>query len=113
MKFFYDNNLKDTHKKLIMNIIPFGELLFFKKSIAFEVIKHAFGIQTKVMIDSIPENARPRAILISRIYFGIWLSIIIWSLLISSFGYQCYIFYCLIIMEKVYINLLLLHNMLV
>ena len=80
----YDNNLKDTPKKLLMNIIPFGELLFFKKSIAFEVIKHAFGIQTKVMIDSIPENARPRAIIISRIYVGIWLSIIIWSLLISS-----------------------------
>ena len=45
--------------------IPFGELLFFKKSIAFEVIKHAFNIKTKVMTDSIPENARPRAILIS------------------------------------------------
>ncbi len=80
----YDNNLKDTPKKLIMNLIPFGELLFFKKSIAFEVIKHAFNIKTKVMTESIPENARPRAILISRIYVGIWLSIIIWSLLISS-----------------------------
>ena len=51
-----------------MNLIPFGELLFFKKSIAYEIIKHALGIKTKVMIDSIPENARPRAILISRIY---------------------------------------------
>ena len=80
----YDNNLKDTPKKLIMNLIPFGELLFFKKSIAFEVIKHALGIKTKVMIDSIPENARPRAVLISRIYVGIWISIIIWSLLASS-----------------------------
>ena len=80
----YDNNLKDTPKKLIMNLIPFGELFFFKKSIANEVIKHAFGVKTKVMTDSIPENARPRAILISRIYVCIWLSIIIWSLLISS-----------------------------
>jgi fatty acid desaturase len=80
----YDNNLKDTPKKLIMNIIPFGELLFFKKSIAFEVIQHAFSFKTKVMIDSIPENARPRAILISRIYVVIWLSIILWSLVISS-----------------------------
>ena len=76
--------LKDTPKKLLMNLIPFGEFFFFKKSIAFEVIKHAFGIKTKVMIDSIPENARPRAILISRIYLFIWASIIIWSLLISS-----------------------------
>ncbi len=80
----YDNNLKDTPKKLLINLIPFGEFLFFKKSIAFEVIKHAIGIKTKVMIDSIPENARPRAILISRIYLFIWASIIIWSLLISS-----------------------------
>ena len=36
------------------------------------------------MIDSIPENARPRAILSSRIYVIIWVSIIVWSLLISS-----------------------------
>ena len=36
------------------------------------------------MADSIPENARPRAILISRIYLVIWVSIIVWSLLISS-----------------------------
>ncbi len=80
----YDNNLKDTPKKLIMNLIPFGELLFFKKSIAFEIIQHALGIRTKVMIDSIPENAQFRAVLISRIYVFIWLSIIIWSILISS-----------------------------
>ena len=73
----YDNNLKDTPKKLLMNIIPFGELLFFKKSIAYEVIKHALGIKTKVMIAMI-ENARPRAILISRIYVIIWISIITW-----------------------------------
>ena len=107
----YDNNLKDTPKKLLMNIIPFGELLFFK-SITFEVIKHAFGVKLNVMIDSIPENARPRAILISRIYVGIWISIIIWSLLISSW-LPAYIFCYLIITEKVYINLLPLHNMLV
>ena len=80
----YENNLKDTPKKLLLNLIPFGELLFFKKSIAYEVIKHALGIQTKVMMDSIPENAKTRAVLISRIYILIWLFIIIWSLLISS-----------------------------
>ena len=50
----YDNNLKDA-KKLIMNLIPFGELLFLK-SIAFEIIQPSLGIRTKVMIDSIPEN---------------------------------------------------------
>ena len=80
----YGNNLKDTPKKLIINIIPFGELLFLKKSIAFEVIQHAFGVKTKVLMDSIPEKARPRAVLISRAYVFIWVSIIVWSLLISS-----------------------------
>ena len=80
----YGNNLKDTPKNLIINIIPFGELLFLKKSIAFEVIQHAFGVKTKVLMDSIPEKARPRAVLISRAYVFIWVSIIVWSLLISS-----------------------------
>tara|TARA_Y100001970_G_scaffold204385_1_gene248840 strand:+ start:306 stop:1307 length:1002 start_codon:yes stop_codon:yes gene_type:complete len=80
----YDNNLKNTPRKLMMNIIPFGEFLFFKKSIAFEIIQHALKINTKVMLDSIPEKVRPRAILISRIYVLIWFSIIFWSLIISS-----------------------------
>ena len=71
-------------KRLIINIIPFLDLVFFKKHISFEIIQHALGIKTKVMQDSIPENAQPKTIFISRIYVAIWLSIILWSILVSS-----------------------------
>ena len=36
------------------------------------------------MQDSIPENAQAKAIFISRIYVAIWISIILWSILVSS-----------------------------
>ena len=80
----YNNNVKETPKRLLINIIPFGELIFLKHSIALEIIKHALGIRTQVMIDSIPENARSKCILISRIYVVIWILIIFWSFAISS-----------------------------
>ena len=80
----YGNDSKETPKRLIINIIPFGELIFLKHSISLEIIKHAFGIKTEVMKDSIPETARSRCFLISRIYLIIWFLIILWSLLISS-----------------------------
>ena len=80
----YGNDLKETPKRLIINIIPFLDLIFFKKHISFEIIQHAFGIKTKVMLDSIPVNARAKAIFNSRIYVVIWLSIILWSIIVSS-----------------------------
>ena len=80
----YGNDLKETPKRFIINIIPFLDLVFFKKHISFEIIQHAFGIKTKVMQDSIPESAQAKAIFISRIYVAIWLSIILWSILVSS-----------------------------
>ena len=76
--------LKAFPKRLIINIIPFLDLVFFKKHISFEIVQHALGIKTKVMQDSIPENAQAKAIFISRIYVGIWLLIILWSILASS-----------------------------
>ena len=36
------------------------------------------------MKDSIPENAQAKAVFISRIYVAIWLAIIIWSILSTS-----------------------------
>ena len=57
----YGNDLKETPKRLIINIIPFLDLVFFKKHISFEIIQHALGIKTKVMQDSIPENAQAKA----------------------------------------------------
>ena len=80
----YDNNLKETPKRLLINITPFLGLFFFKKHIAFEIIQHALGIKTKVMQDSIPESAQSKAIFNSRIYLFIWLSIILWAILATS-----------------------------
>jgi hypothetical protein len=37
MKFEYGNNLKDTPKGLIISLIPFLDLIFFKKHISFEI----------------------------------------------------------------------------
>ncbi len=80
----YGNDLSDTPKRLLINITPFLDLLFFKKHISFEIIQHAFGIKTKVMQDTIPESAQSKAIFNSRVYLFIWLTIILWSILASS-----------------------------
>ena len=45
-----------------MNLIPFMELVYFKKSIAYEIIQHALGVKTKVMQDCIPESAQQKII---------------------------------------------------
>lgn len=76
----YGNNLKETPKRLIINIIPFLDLLFFKKHISFEIIQHAFGIKTNVMKESIPENAHAKSVFHSRVFIIIWLAIILWSI---------------------------------
>ena len=80
----YGNNLKETPKKLIINIIPFLDLVFIKKHISFEIFQHAFGVKTKVMEECIPENAQAKVILNSRIYVVVWSLIALWSILASS-----------------------------
>ena len=80
----YGNNLKETPKRLIINIIPFLDLFFFKKHISFEIIQHAIGVKTRVMLDSIPENARAKSVFNSRVIVTVWISIILWSILLFS-----------------------------
>ena len=80
----YGNDLKETPKGLIVNIIPFLDLVFIKKHISFEIFQHAFGIKTKVMEECIPESAQAKAILNSRIYVVVWSLIALWSILASS-----------------------------
>ena len=80
----YGNDLKKTPKRLIVNIIPFLDLVFIKKHISFEIFQHAFGIKTKVMEECIPENVQAKAILNSRIYVVVWSLIALWSILASS-----------------------------
>tara|TARA_Y100000590_G_scaffold274793_1_gene308495 strand:- start:1777 stop:2778 length:1002 start_codon:yes stop_codon:yes gene_type:complete len=81
----YGNDLKNTIIRLLKEIFPFGNLIYIKNDITFEVIKHSLAIETKVMKDSIPEKAKPKSILISRIYVLIWLSITLMSIYINSF----------------------------
>jgi|TARA_B110000914_G_C15472976_1_gene451620 fatty acid desaturase len=80
----FDNNLKKTPTRMLINIIPFADIFFLKQHISYEIIKHALGIETKVMRESIPENAKSKCIFISRLYICIWLFIIIFSFLINS-----------------------------
>ena len=80
----YGNDLKKTPKRLIVNIIPFLDLVFIKKHISFEIFQHAFGIKTKVMKECIPENAQAKVILSSRIYVVVWSLIALSSILASS-----------------------------
>ena len=80
----YGNDLKETPKRLIINIIPFLDSVFIKNHISFEIFQHAFGIKTKVMEECIPENAQAKAILNSRIYVVVWSLIALWSILASS-----------------------------
>ena len=37
----YGNDLNGTPKRLIINIIPFLDLVFIKKHISFEIFQHA------------------------------------------------------------------------
>ena len=80
----YGNDLKNTIPKLIKEIIPFGNLVYIKNDISFEVIKHSLGIKTKVMKDSIPDKLKSKSILISRIYVFIWLLVISFSIYVNS-----------------------------
>jgi fatty acid desaturase len=107
----YGNNLKETPKGLIISLIPFLDLIFFKKHISFEIIQHAFGVKTKVMEECIPEKAQSKVIFSSRIYVTIWLLIILWSIACFPLGCHYFILYFHNFMEKLYINLLPLLSM--
>ena len=76
----YENDLKKTLIKLISEITPFSNLIYIKNDITFEIVKHALGVETKVMKDSIPDKAKSKSIFVSRIYVLIWLTIILFSI---------------------------------
>ena len=86
--FEVDGSIFWKPKKLInflMIFIPGFGLLNLNKSIQKEILEHAFGIQTKVMKECIPEHKKSSCIFISRIYVFIWLIIIGSSILLNSF----------------------------
>ena len=61
--------------------VPFGGVHFFHKSLQMETIKHAIGITTEVMEHCIPEKERSNCRNSARINVGIWIIVIISSML--------------------------------
>ena len=61
--------------RLVRSSVPENELKM-PSSVSLVSSLQTLGIKTKVMQDSIPENAQAKAILNSRIYVVIWLLII-------------------------------------
>ena len=81
--------------------IPFGSLLFIKKTLQFETIKHAMGITTEVMEHCIPKKERSKCRNSARIHVGIWMFVIV-----SSFLYQTWLPMLYILLPKIYGNTL-------
>ena len=68
----------------LLMFVPGSAFLTIHKSLYVEIIQHALGIKTKVMKEAIPEKEQWKCVLSSRIFVGIWLSIILWSYLTWS-----------------------------
>ena len=64
--------------------IPFSSFLFFKNSLQWETIKHAFGVTTEVMKVCIPEDERSKCRWSARSHVFIWLVTIFCSIYFQS-----------------------------
>ena len=64
--------------------IPFSGFLFFKNSLQWETIKHAFGVTTEVMKVCIPENERSKCRWSARSHVCIWFVTIFCSIYFQS-----------------------------
>ena len=85
--FEVDESIFWKPKKLLnffIIFIPGIGLLNLNKSIQKEILQHALGIKTKVMEECIPDHKKQSCILVSRIYVLLWISIIIFSMIINS-----------------------------
>jgi fatty acid desaturase len=70
-----------------LKFIPFGGLLILHKSLHYvhvETIKHALGIKTPVLLQSVPVAEQPKAIFWARVHVGLWLLTILASVLLQS-----------------------------
>ena len=85
--FEVDGSIFWKPKKLLnffIIFIPGIGLLNLNKSIQKEILQHALGIKTKVMEECIPDHKKQSCIVVSRIYVLLWISIIIFSMIINS-----------------------------
>lgn len=68
---------------LIM-FIPGISFFFLHKSLYREILKHALGIETRVMIECIPESKKRNCIWVSRLFVSLWLTIILFAVFVGS-----------------------------
>ena len=68
----------------LIRFVPGYYFLILHKSLHLEIIKHALGIETKVMRDCIPEEKKSVCIFSSRIFVALWIIIVIFSFWIES-----------------------------
>ena len=75
---------KHTLLSFLIGFLPGINLLTLHKSLHLEIIKHALGIHTKVMVDCIPEDQRSKCINSSRIFVLLWMAILLSGILTNS-----------------------------
>ncbi len=68
---------------LIIFVPGFG-LLNLHKSLHYEILQHALGVNTRVMRECIPQDKQASCIRNSRIYVGLWIGIILLAIAIGS-----------------------------
>ena len=68
----------------LIRFIPGYYFLILHKSLHLEIIKHALGIETKVMKECIPEEKKSVCIFSSRIFVLLWILIVIFSISLES-----------------------------
>ena len=64
--------------------VPGISLIFFHKSLHKEIIWHAFGLETRVMKECIPDDKKKDCINSSRLFVALWLVIIFCSIILNS-----------------------------
>ena len=75
---------KHTLLSFLLGFVPGIGFLTLHKSLHLEIIKHALGIKTKVMLDCIPDDKIKDCINSSRIFVFLWICIIGLSIYFAS-----------------------------
>ena len=85
----YENNTPRPTEpiRFLISFLPFGSLLNIQKIrhfTHFEIIKHALGIVTPVVVKTVPKKEIKRVVSSSRFYVLFWILIIFLSIYINS-----------------------------
>jgi fatty acid desaturase len=85
--FEVDESIFSNHNlfSFLIRFIPGSYFLILHRSLHLEIVKHALGVETRVMKECIPEEKKPSCILSSKIFVILWISIILFSFLVNSF----------------------------